>query len=111
MLFRSLHLNRSNHLIAEEILFEGSLDLSTVDPRKVVDSALKKKASALILVHNHPTGLIEASEGDIELTLTLVKACYLADIPVLDHIIIGRGGFSSMKRDYPDVFSGDDEVA
>lgn len=109
--FRLLHLNRSNHLIAEEILFEGSLDLSTVDPRKVVDSALKKKASALILVHNHPTGLIEASEGDIELTLTLVKACYLADIPVLDHIIIGRGGFSSMKRDYPYVFSGDDEVA
>jgi DNA repair protein RadC len=109
--FRLLHLNRSNHLITEEILRKGPLDLSTVHPREVVESALRKKASALILAHNHPTGLLEVSEEDIELTLALVKACWMADIPILDHILIGRGGFRSMKRDYPDIFAGDDEVA
>jgi len=45
------------------------------------------------------------------LTLALVKACWIDDIPILDHIIIGRGGFRSMKRDYPDIFAGEDEVA
>ncbi|MBC8456546.1 MAG: DNA repair protein RadC [Deltaproteobacteria bacterium] len=109
--FRLLHLNRSKHLIAEEVLFKGTVDFSAVYPREIVEAALRKKASALILAHNHPTGLPEASEEDIKLTESLVKACWTVDIPVIDHIIIGRGGFLSMKRDYPGVFEGDDEVA
>ena len=109
--FRVLHLNRSKHLIAEEVLFKGTVDLSAVYPREIVEAALRKKASALILAHNHPTGLPEASGEDIKLTESLVKACWTVDIPILDHIIIGRGGFLSMKRDYPEIFEGDDEVA
>jgi len=109
--FRVLHLNRSKHLIAEEVLFKGTVDFSAVYPREIVEAALRKKASALILAHNHPTGLPEASEEDIKLTESLVKACWTVDIPIVDHIIIGRGGFLSMKRNYPGVFEGDDEVA
>ncbi len=109
--FRVLHLNRSKHLIAEEVLFKGTVDFSAVYPREIVEAALRKKASALILAHNHPTGLSEASEEDIKLTESLVKACWTVDIPIIDHIIIGRGGFLSMKRDYPWIFEGDDEVA
>jgi DNA repair protein RadC len=109
--FRVLHLNRLKHLIAEETLFRGTLDTTAVYPREVVESALRKKASALILAHNHPTGLPEVSEEDIKLTSALVSACWTVDIPILDHIIIGRGGFKSMKRNHPDIFEGDDEVA
>lgn len=105
--FRVLHLNRSKHLIAEEVLFRGTVDFAAVYPREIVEAALRRKASALILAHNHPTGLPEASEEDIESTRTLVKACWTVDIPIIDHIIIGRGGFLSMKRDYPEILEGD----
>jgi DNA repair protein RadC len=108
---RVLHLNRSKHLIAEEVLFKGTVDSSAVYPREIVEAALRKKASALILVHNHPTDLPMASDEDIELTRALVKACWTVDIPILDHIVIGKSGFLSMKRHYPDIFEVDDDVA
>jgi len=109
--FRLLHLNRAKELIAEEVLFKGTLDSSPVYPREIVEAALRKKSSALILAHNHPTSLPEASQEDILLTNDLVKACWTVDIPILDHIIIGRGGFMSMKRENPEIFERDDEVA
>jgi DNA repair protein RadC len=109
--FRLLHLNRSKVLIAEEILFKGTVDTTAVYPREIVESALRKKASALILAHNHPTGQADASEEDLQLTRSLVQACWTVDIPILDHIIIGRGGFLSMKRYYPDIFERQNEVA
>ena len=109
--FRVLHLNRSNHLIAEETLFKGTVDASAIYAREVLESALRKRATALILAHNHPTGPPIASSEDINLTQALVRACGTVDIPVLDHIIVGNGGCLSMKREYPEIFSGDDEVA
>lgn len=109
--FRLLHLSRSKSVIAEEVLFKGRADISTVYPREIVESALRKKTSTLILAHNHPTGVPEASEKDINFTRSLVQACWTVDIPILDHIIVGRGGFMSMKKYYPDVFEGDNIVA
>jgi DNA repair protein RadC len=109
--FRILHLNRAKELVAEEVLFRGTVDVSVIYPREIVESALRKKASALILAHNHPTGAPEASDEDIQLTRSLVKACWTVDIPILDHIIIGRGAFLSMKRTYPEIFEGDNDVA
>jgi DNA repair protein RadC len=104
--FRVLHLNRSKHLIAEEVLFRGTVDESSVYTREVIESALRKKASALIFVHNHPTGPAEASQEDIELTRALVNACSAVDIPVLDHVIVGNDGFLSMKQERPEIFAG-----
>jgi DNA repair protein RadC len=109
--FRLLYLNRSRHLISEEVLFKGTVDMSVVYPREVVESALRKKASALILAHNHPTDLPMASDEDIQLTRALVKACWTVDIPILDHVVIGRNSYLSMKRHHPEIFEGDDEVA
>ena len=104
--FRLLHLNRSKHLIAEEVLFRGTVDESAVYTREVIESALRKKASALIFAHNHPTGPAEASQEDIELTRSLVNACGAVDIPVLDHVIVGNNGFLSMKQERPEIFAG-----
>jgi len=103
--FRLLHLNRSKHLIAEEVLFRGTVDESAVYAREVVESALKKKASALIFVHNHPTGPAQCSPEDIELTKALIAACKAVDIPVLDHVIIGNDGFLSMRRERSEIFT------
>ena len=103
--FRVLHLNRSKHLIAEEVLFRGTVDESLIYTREVIESALRKKASALIFVHNHPTGPAEASQEDVELTRSLVNACRAVDIPVLDHVIVGNDGFLSMRQEQPEIFA------
>ena len=103
--FRVLHLNRSKHLIAEEVLFRGTVDESSIYTREVIESALRKKASALIFAHNHPTGPAEASQEDVELTRSLVNACRAVDIPVLDHVIVGNDGFLSMRQEQPEIFA------
>jgi DNA repair protein RadC len=103
--FRVLHLNRSKHLIAEEVLFRGTVDESSIYTREVIESALRKKASALIFAHNHPTGPAEASQEDVELTRSLVNACRAVDIPVLDHVIVGNDGFLSMRQEQPEFFA------
>ena len=102
--FRLLHLNRSKHLIAEEVLFRGTVDESSVYTREVIESALRKKASALIFVHNHPTGPVQFSPEDIELTKALIVACRAVDIPVLDHVITGRGNCVSLRQECPELF-------
>lgn len=108
---RLLYLNRSRHLIAEEVLLKGAVDMSVVNPREVMESALRKKASALILAHNHPADLPLASDEDIQLTKVLAKACWSVDIPILDHVVIGRNSFLSMNRHYPEIFEGEEDIA
>jgi DNA repair protein RadC len=109
--FRVLHLNRSRHLIADEVLFRGTADPSSDYPREVVETALKKGAAALVLAHQHPADLPMARDEDIQLTKGLVRACWAVEIPIVDHIIIGKSGFLSMKRHLPGIFEGDDEIA
>jgi DNA repair protein RadC len=109
--WRLLYLNRSRHLIAEEAVLWGEAGAAAVDPGDVVRSALKRKASALILAHNQLSGLTKATEEDIRLTRALVQACWAEDIPILDHIIVGPGGHASLRRRFPDLFEGEDEVA
>jgi len=109
--FRLLHLNRAKHLIGEDTLFQGTVDESAVYVREVVEAALRKKASAVILIHNHPTGAAQASEEDLELTQALVDGCRTVHIPVLDHVIVAQGGFFSMKQVYPDIFQGESPLA
>ncbi|MDO8723502.1 MAG: DNA repair protein RadC [Syntrophales bacterium] len=102
--FRILHLNRSKHLIGEETLFRGTVDESAIYAREVVDSAIRRKASALIFVHNHPNGPAIASDEDKVLTAALINACKAIQIAVLDHIVIGQDGFLSMRRSHPESF-------
>jgi DNA repair protein RadC len=93
--FRLIYLNTRNQVIEEELLQEGTVDQTVVYPRKVMEKALQLKATALILVHNHPGGSPTPSPEDRELTRTLTQAARNLQIKVHDHIIIGREGHFS----------------
>jgi DNA repair protein RadC len=95
--FRVLFLDRKNALIADEVQSEGTVDHAPVYPREIVKRALELSASALILVHNHPSGDPTPSRADIEMTREIVEAARALRIAVHDHLVIGRGGHASFK--------------
>lgn len=97
--FLTVLLDTKNHLIKISEISIGSLDSSIVHPREVFKEAISASAAAAIFVHNHPSGDVEASEDDIQLTKRLAEAGEIVGIEVLDHIIIGRSIFLSMKRE------------
>jgi DNA repair protein RadC len=93
--FRMIYLNTRNQVIEEEVLQEGTVDQTVVYPRKVMESAIRLKATALILVHNHPGGSPYPSPEDRELTRTLAQAAKNLQIKIHDHLIIGQEGHFS----------------
>jgi len=93
--FRAVYLNSKNQLIAEEVIQEGTVDHAVVYPRKVLEHALLYKASGIIIVHNHPSGSLEPSKSDIELTKRLRRAAKEMDIKIHDHLIITKKGYYS----------------
>ncbi|MDR3517107.1 MAG: DNA repair protein RadC [Azospirillaceae bacterium] len=95
--FRLLFLDRKNTLIADEVQQRGTVDHTPVYPREVVKRALELGASAVILVHNHPSGDPTPSRADIQITQEIVKAAAVLGIEVHDHLIIGRGRHVSFK--------------
>lgn len=95
--FRVLFLNRKNVLIADEVLNRGTVDHTPVYPREILKRALELSASALILVHNHPSGDPTPSRADIEMTREIVAAARTLKLAVHDHIVVGRGGTASFK--------------
>lgn len=98
-IFACLFLDNRHRVITFEELFRGTIDGASVHPREVVKRALYHNAAAVILAHNHPSGVAEPSRADIELTRRLVDALALVDIRVLDHFIVGEGdGVSLAER-------------
>lgn len=95
--FRILFLDRRNALIADEVQQQGTVDHTPVYPREVVKRALELSASAIVLVHNHPSGDTTPSRADIEMTRKIVEAAEKLSIVVHDHVIIGRDGHASLK--------------
>jgi len=95
--FRVLFLDRKNMLLADEVQSTGTIDHTPVYPREIVKRALELGASALILVHNHPSGDPTPSRADIEMTRDVVDAAKALKITVHDHVIVGRSGHSSFK--------------
>jgi DNA repair protein RadC len=95
--FRLLFLDRRNALIADEVQQSGTIDHTPVYPREVVKRALELSASALILVHNHPSGDPTPSAADIKMTREIVDVAKPLGIVVHDHIIVGREGHASLK--------------
>jgi DNA repair protein RadC len=96
--FRVIFLNSQNEIIAEEIIQEGTVDQTVVYPRKVLEGALKHKATGLILVHNHPSGKLTPSTADKELTRAIMQAAQPLSIVVHDHLIIAKQGYYSMAE-------------
>lgn len=96
-LFRILFLDKKNILIADEVQQRGTVDHTPVYPREVVKRALELAASAIILVHNHPSGDPTPSRADIEMTNQIVKAAAALNIRVHDHLVIGHKSEASFK--------------
>lgn len=95
--FRLLFLNRKNELVADEIQQEGTVDQTPIYPREVVKRALDLNASAIIMVHNHPSGDPTPSDADIDITRRVKRALKQLDIRLYDHVIIGKNGHTSLK--------------
>ncbi len=96
--FACLFLDTRHRVISFEEVFRGTIDSASVHPREIVKRALAHNAAALILAHNHPSGIAEPSRADIHLTQHLCKALMLVDIRVLDHVIIGDGCACSLAE-------------
>lgn len=95
--FRILFLDKRNRLIADEIQGEGTVDHTPVYVREVVKRALELSASAIILVHNHPSGDPAPSRADIDMTKMIVEVARPLGVAVHDHIIVGKAGHASLK--------------
>ncbi len=97
-LFCCLHLDNRHRLIAYDELFRGTIDGASVHPREVVKQALERNAAAVILAHNHPSGIAEPSQADELITRRLREALQLVDIRVLDHLIVADNGCLSFAE-------------
>lgn len=96
--FGCLFLDAKHRVLAFEVLFRGSIDSASVYPRQVVKRALANNAAAVILTHNHPSGVSEPSQADRVLTQRLKDALALVEVRVLDHFIVGDGEPLSMAE-------------
>jgi len=96
--FVALYLDAQNRLLTAEELFRGTLTQTSVYPREVVKHALRHNAAALILAHNHPSGVAEPSRADELLTASLKQALALVDVRVLDHLIVAAGATVSFAE-------------
>jgi DNA repair protein RadC len=93
--FWVLHLSRSNRILAWKRISQGGIAGTVTDIRLILKDALENTASALIICHNHPSGNLQPSEADREITKKIAEAARIMDIRLLDHIIIGEGGYYS----------------
>ena len=96
--FCCLFLDNRHRPLAFEELFQGTIDGAAVYPREVVKRALAHNAAAIILAHNHPSGIAEPSDADIRLTQRLADALVLVDVRVLDHMVVGDGATVSLAE-------------
>jgi len=95
--FRILFLDKRNQLIADEVQQQGTVDHTPVYVREVVKRALELSATAIVLVHNHPSGDPTPSRADIDMTKQIIDAAKPLGVVVHDHIIVGREGHASLR--------------
>lgn len=96
--FRVIYLNTKNGIIAEEVVAQGTINSIIVGVREIFRRAVRLLAASIILIHNHPSGDTLPSQEDIAITKKLVEAGKQLDINILDHVIIGKGKFESLKE-------------
>lgn len=97
--FRIFFLNKKNMLLKDEIQNSGTVDHTPAYPREIMKRALELGATALILVHNHPSGDPKPSEADLMMTNQIIDAARPFDITIHDHIVISRNGYTSFKNE------------
>ncbi|MBI4970231.1 MAG: DNA repair protein RadC [Candidatus Omnitrophica bacterium] len=96
--FKVLFLDKANRILADENLFEGTVDETAVHPREVLRAAFEHNATGIVLIHNHPSGRIMPSREDQEMTRKLQSVCTPVGIKVLDHIIVGDNQYFSFTE-------------
>ncbi len=96
-IFEVIYLTTRNTVIGVERIAIGTIDRASISPRKIIEQALKRRAAALIFVHNHPSGEPSPSAEDRELTESLSRIAAPLGIAVLDHIVVGKGKFFSIR--------------
>ena len=96
--FYALFLDTKNKVIDEKLISVGTLNASVIHPREVFNPAIKACANSLILVHNHPSGDCKPSTRDIDISKNLIDAGKLLGITVLDHVIVGKDSYFSLKE-------------
>ena len=94
----AIYLNARNELLYRKHIFTGTIDANLINPREIFEEALKHNATSVIVVHNHPSGDPQPSEGDLITTKQVIEAGKTLDIKVLDHVIIAKSGFYSFKE-------------
>ena len=97
--FLCLYLDGANHLIQTKVITIGILNQSLVHPREVFSYAIEKRCASIIVAHNHPSGLLEASNEDINVTKRLKESSKILGIELLDHLIITSDGYFSFKEE------------
>jgi DNA repair protein RadC len=97
-IFMVLFLDNQHRVLVAQKMFSGSINSVEVHPREIVREALKVNAAALILAHNHPSGMAEPSRADRDVTRKVSEACQLLDIRLLDHLVIGHGEYVSFAE-------------
>lgn len=97
-IFVGLFLDSQHQLLAYEEIFQGSVASASVYPREIVKLALKHNAAALIVAHNHPSGIAEPSQSDIRITDRIRQALELVDVRLLDHMVVGNGEVRSLAE-------------
>jgi DNA repair protein RadC len=95
---RVLFLAPGSRLLADEVMFRGTVDSATIFPREIVHRALNLSASSIIMVHNHPSGDPTPSRADVQSTRDVVTSCKALDIQVHDHIIVAKAGWTSFRQ-------------
>ncbi|BAC91406.1 RadC family protein [Gloeobacter violaceus] len=96
--FAVLLLDVKNRLIAHRIVSVGTIDETLAHPREIFREAIRQGAAGIIVAHNHPSGVTEPSPEDLRLTGQLIECGRTLQIPVLDHVILGQGNFTSLRR-------------
>lgn len=97
---RGIYVNGHHRVVHDEVLSMGTLDANIIHPREVFKPALEYGAAAVILVHNHPSGMVMASAADIEITKQLVSAGKIMGVSLIDHVIVGKGKYTSVPVIY-----------
>ena len=96
--FGCLILDNRHGIISDKVLFTGTIDGASVYPREVVKAVLSENGAAIIMYHNHPSGVSEQSTADEQITIRIKKALALIDVRVLDHIIVGNDSVTSFAE-------------
>ncbi len=97
---RGIYLNNHHYIVCDEVLSIGTLDANIIHPREVFKPALEHGATAVILVHNHPSGIVDPSQADLNITKQLISAGKIMGVTLIDHVIVGKGKFMSIPAIY-----------